>query len=249
MKQLDANTLVAYVDGELDSEAAALVEEQLLDDSDARETAAELRNIGVLVRAAHNHVIHETVPDRLVDAILDAQENAPYDSASDDRLVDMILNAPETSETAPPARTETHGSVIPLSRRRSVAAVAMAASFAALLLAGGFYAGQPGPTGQPGMVLQTNVVAAMADPKREAALQEALETKRSLKEYVSWASPESGRSGFVIPVKSYRRQDGTFCREYRMEESHPNLNIPNFGVACRTEDGVWVKQIQAISGP
>ncbi|MCK5623155.1 MAG: hypothetical protein KAJ11_12750, partial [Alphaproteobacteria bacterium] len=65
MKQLDANTLVAYVDGELDTESAALVEALLAEDAEAREVAEMLRYSASLIRAAHSHVLHEAVPERL----------------------------------------------------------------------------------------------------------------------------------------------------------------------------------------
>ena len=249
MKQLDANTLVAYVDGELDTESAELVEQQLADDAEARETARTLRDCAALVRAAHGHVIHEAVPDRLVDTILEAPEEVPHPAAAtagDSDLVEMIMNAPETPVSANQAGAGVH--TIPLSRRRSVAAMAMAATFAALMLGGGFYAGKTQLAGQAALVQQTRAVSAMDNPRREAALQEALETKRSLKEFVSWSSPETGRSGKVVPVRTYRREDGTFCREYKFEESHPLPDRPNYGIACRTEAGKWIKQLQVIAG-
>ncbi len=256
MKQLDANTLVAYVDGELDQETAELVEQQLVDDPKAVETVRELSDCAALVRAAHNYVIHETVPGRLIDIILEAPETANYaddgdaEETGDTRLVEMILNTPETAGSAEPEQDKRPNPVISLSRRRSIAAVAMAATFAALMLGGGYYARDTQLSGAELMAAQQiRAIVAVDDPIREAALQEALETKRSLKEYVSWSSPVSGRSGKIFPVKSYRRADGSFCREYRLEESHMFPNAPNFGVACRLEDGTWVKQLQVITGP
>lgn len=255
MKQLDANTLVAYVDGELDQETAELVEQQLVDDPKAVETVRELSDCAAIVYAAHNHVIHETVPDRLIDTILEAPVTADYadgnaEDTGDSRLVEMILNTPETGDSTTPEKDKRANSVISLSRRRSIAAVAMAASFAALMLGGGYYVRDSQLGGAELMAAQQiRAIAAVDDPIREAAFQEALETKRSLREYVSWSSPMSGRSGRIVPVKSYRREDGSFCREYRLEESHMLPNSPNFGVACRSENGSWVKQFQVIAGP
>ncbi len=255
MKQLDANTLVAYVDGELDQETAELVEQQLVDDPKAVETVRELSDCAAIVYAAHNHVIHETVPDRLIDTILEAPVTADYadgnaEDTGDSRLVEMILNTPETGDSTTPEKEKRANSVISLSRRRSIAAVAMAASFAALMLGGGYYVRDSQLSGAELMAAQQiRAIAAVDDPIREAAFQEALETKRSLREYVSWSSPLSGRSGRIVPVKSYRREDGSFCREYRLEESHMLPSSPNFGVACRSENGTWVKQFQVIAGP
>lgn len=252
MKQLDINTLVAYVDGELDTEAAKLVERSLADDAEARQTAGLLRETAALVRAAHNHVVHEAVPDRLLDLIEDAAETDRYAAeAVPERLVSMILEAPE-SQTAEQRPESRRTAVIPMARRRSVAAVAMAAAVGAVML-GSFYAGQYGILGDPSGthgINQVRAVSAMNDPYREAAFQEALENKKS-QEAVVWENPETGVGGAIIPVKTYRRDDGTFCRAFRTIDVAARPTQPNFGVACRGSgpEGRWIKTVEAIAGP
>lgn len=259
MNQLDANTLVAYVDGELDTESAKHVEALLAEDAEAARTARLLHDSALLVRAAHNHVVHEAVPDHLVDAVLAAEESAtpPAGLEVPQHLVDMILDAADDDRT--PAAQDAPGreatgrpaAVISLARRRSVAAVASAAAFAAVMLGGGFLLGQyqldssrPASGGQ-----QASVVAAMDNPWREAALQEALETKTS-NTAVIWTNPDTGFTGAIIPVKTYRRDDGTYCRAFRVVETNSAPDQPNYGVACREQGpkGRWIKRVEAVAG-
>ena len=256
MKQLDANTLVAYVDGELDIESALQVESLLAEDSEAREVAEMLRDSASLIRAAHSHVLHEAVPERLLDVF----EAAPVvDELSGEivpsHLVNMILDAPddENEAAAPPVvrNVPNTAPVISLARRRSIAAFATAAVFATVMVGGGMmFQKYTSALYQGELVHQARAISAMDDPWREAAFQEALETRKS-EAAVIWANPENGRSGAVVPVKTYRRDDGTFCRAFRTVDTGAAPDQPNYGVACREpgDDGRWVKTVEAISVP
>lgn len=256
MKQLDANTLVAYVDGELDTESAALVEALLAEDAEAREVAEMLRYSASLIRAAHSHVLHEAVPERLLDVF----EAAPVaDELSGEivpsHLVNMILDAPDgNNETVAPSvagSAQNTAPVISLARRGSIAAFATAAVFAAVMVGGGMmFQKYTSALNQGEIAHQARAISAMDDPWREAAFQEALETRKS-EAAVIWANPENGRSGAVVPVKTYRRDDGTFCRAFRTVDTGAAPDQPNYGVACREpgEDGRWVKTVEAIAMP
>ncbi len=256
MKHLDANTLVAYVDGELDLEAAGVVESRLAQDADARRLAGVLRESALMVRAAHNHVLHEAVPDRLVDLfdMADPDDDEVGDGVPQ-HLVNMILNAPENDSATVVTgggKARVESSVIPLSRRRSVAAMASAAVVAAVMIGGGFLFGQQsrmaGLIEEAGLRPQAAAVAAIDDPWREAAFQEALETRKSSVAVV-WNNPESGVSGAIIPVKTFRRDDGTFCRAFQSVEATGGAKQPNLGVACRQpgREGKWIKTVEAIA--
>jgi surface antigen len=70
------------------------------------------------------------------------------------------------------------------------------------------------------------------------AAQQSLESQRS-GESSEWRNPETGHSGSVTPTRTYQREDGVYCREYRQtvmigEETHEA-----FGTACRQPDGNW----------
>lgn len=254
MKHLDANTLVAYADGELDVEAVAFVEQELAKDSDAEQTVRMLREVGALVRAAHNSVIYENIPDWLVDTVTDAPETDPYTGeVLPERLVNVILGAPESqSKKAADGGSGGQDSfrIISLSRRRSVAALAAAAAVASVLVGGGVLLGQGGlPSfGAGAGVEQANVIVARADPLREAAFQEALATKKS-HEAVLWINPETGLGGAIAPVKTYKRNDGTYCRMFRSVESGGRTTKPTVGVACREPgpDGRWITSVEAVA--
>ena len=66
MSELDENTLVAYVDGELDAASAREVERALETSPVARNTVAKLRSSAALVRAAFADALHEPPPPGLV---------------------------------------------------------------------------------------------------------------------------------------------------------------------------------------
>jgi len=66
MSELDENTLVAYVDGELDAASAREVERALESSPVARNTVAKLRSSAALVRAAFADALHEPPPPGLV---------------------------------------------------------------------------------------------------------------------------------------------------------------------------------------
>lgn len=256
MKQLDANTLVAYADGELDIEAVSFVEQELEKDLDAEKTVRVLRDMGTLVRAAHNSVIHENVPDRLVDLIMEAPETDFYTGdALPERLVNVILDAPE-SQVKKPARAnvdQTQGlsGIVSMARRRSVAAVAMAAAVSAVLIGGGVLLGQGNlpSVGAPANLERASVVVARTDPLREVAFQEALGTKKS-NEAILWINPETGLGGAIAPVKTYKRSDGTYCRVFQSVQTGGQVSKPTVGVACRQPgpDGRWVTSVEAVAG-
>jgi len=69
MPELDDNTLVAYVDGELDAATAREVERALDGSPAARNTVAKLRSSAALVRAAFADAVHEPPPPGLIELL------------------------------------------------------------------------------------------------------------------------------------------------------------------------------------
>ena len=66
---IDEVTLIAYVDGELDSATAREVEERLGTDDIAKRFVERQREISSLARVAFNDTMHEEVPGHLKDVI------------------------------------------------------------------------------------------------------------------------------------------------------------------------------------
>jgi anti-sigma factor RsiW len=77
MPELDDNTLVAYVDGELDAATAREVERALEGSPAARNTVAKLRASAALVRAAFAEALHEPPPPGLVELLRTAPRRGP----------------------------------------------------------------------------------------------------------------------------------------------------------------------------
>jgi anti-sigma factor RsiW len=73
MAEPDENTLVAYVDGELDAATAREVEQALESSPAARNMVAKLRSSAALVRAAFADAVHEPMPPGLVELLRTAK--------------------------------------------------------------------------------------------------------------------------------------------------------------------------------
>ncbi len=72
-----------------------------------------------------------------------------------------------------------------------------------------------------------------------AALQNALERNPSKTTEV-WANEESGNSGSVAPLRTYRTAEGYYCRKFRVTVfSVNNGQASALGTACRDRDEIW----------
>lgn len=67
--------------------------------------------------------------------------------------------------------------------------------------------------------------------------QQALEYSPSGKT-VAWQNPDSGNSGNITPVRTYKSDD-RYCREYVQEIMVGGEKQKAYGKACRKEDGHW----------
>lgn len=68
--------------------------------------------------------------------------------------------------------------------------------------------------------------------------QNALETAK-VGQTVAWNNPDSGNSGSFTPVRTYRNDSGSYCREYTQRISVGGKTQEGYGVACRQPDGSW----------
>lgn len=68
--------------------------------------------------------------------------------------------------------------------------------------------------------------------------QYALENNRT-NQAAEWANPDAGRSGTVVPVRTYSDAAGRPCREFVTTVTIGGRQERAFGTACRQPDGVW----------
>jgi surface antigen len=80
---------------------------------------------------------------------------------------------------------------------------------------------------------------------RGAALAEALDRTVS-GETVAWRNPDSGSSGTVTPLRTFRARDGRWCREYEQAIDGPGGPERVVGIACREAD-TWRSEAVAES--
>ncbi len=68
--------------------------------------------------------------------------------------------------------------------------------------------------------------------------QDALEYNKA-KQPSTWRNPDSGNSGTVTPVSTYRNSEGTDCREFETAIFVDGEQEKGIGTACRQADGTW----------
>jgi len=73
-RKFDDITLSAYVDGELDAESMRAVEAFIESNAEARSYVINAMRISARLRGELNHVLHEPVPEHLVDTIMSQPE-------------------------------------------------------------------------------------------------------------------------------------------------------------------------------
>ena len=74
-RKFDDITLSSYVDGELDAESMRAVEAFLESDAEARNYVVNAVRITARLRGAMNNVLHEQVPEQLIDTIFSQPQN------------------------------------------------------------------------------------------------------------------------------------------------------------------------------
>jgi surface antigen len=57
---------------------------------------------------------------------------------------------------------------------------------------------------------------------------------------ISWNNPQSGNSGYVVPVRDgYEQTSGRYCREYQTVVTVGGRQQSGYGTACYQPDGSW----------
>ena len=216
---IDEGTLIAYVDGELDSRTARDVEQRLEHDENAKRFVERHREIASLARIAFNDTIHEEVPSHLKDAVI----------MSGDKLVANNLE-----------NNVTGANVIAMPKRVNsgwARALPMAAAVAGLLIgAGGGYEFS-------GKKYEHNIKLAALTIEQDSiamksTLNQALEVNLN-DTPMTWSSPVSGQTASFTPVNTYQDKTGHYCREYRKDVVVNGKTSSTFGLACRSDQGKW----------
>ncbi len=213
-------TLIAYVDGELDGDATSRVEAFLNESPAARDAVRDLREGAGLVRTAYNEALERPVPEALRQAIDDAFEAQVQHPAA---------------PAAGAGRLAAPGQI----------AMAVAACVAFLIVgAGGAYVASSLLVDREIARLET---ARAADKQMiETVVNEALEKQLS-GVTVAWRSAESGSHGSVTPVRTFKNVGGQWCREYLWTTIVGTQTERRRAIACREPDGIWQKRVEMLS--
>ncbi len=102
MQKHSDDTLVAYLDGELDSAERQHVEAWLVADAAARDRLAGLAQSATLVRSAYADIVNEAVPERLIAAA--RGENGGAAPLSHDAEILVLKRPPRTIVSVPAGR-------------------------------------------------------------------------------------------------------------------------------------------------
>jgi anti-sigma factor RsiW len=212
-ERLDDETLVAYVDGELEVDRRAAIDAVLAHDVDVRARVALMRASAISARGAFAEIVDESVPEHILAAAMGrspAADPAP---------------APNVIAFRRPATFELRALLLPL-----------AASALALFI--GFGAGQLTQSGSDQTLRLAS--APTADPAESAfmgALYRALEANVTGEPF-TYRHAESGTAGTVV-VTGDVAASLTPCREFRHERrAGVNAGVSR-GIACRAPDGSW----------
>ncbi len=72
-----------------------------------------------------------------------------------------------------------------------------------------------------------------------SALQETLETHMS-REVGIWRNAATGNMGSMAPLRTYRIEIGTYCRDYRETVTRGGQAVARIATACRDQKGTWM---------
>jgi len=233
MSGIDDITLVAYVDGELDPATCAEVETLLADSEELREKVRGLRESTALVRAAFNHALYGgAMPefDTGRAGIVPFRETVAESGAGrGDRAI-------SPGATGKPRRWVW---------RRWPSALPLAASLAALVIGAtlGHYFTERSIDSElrnAGFILSSQDQLAI-----QTALTQGLEKELSGTR-VTWANPDTGHGGEIVPIRTFQAENGQYCREFLDVRRITGSTQDHGGIACRSADGVWKVRVRYL---
>jgi anti-sigma factor RsiW len=218
--KIDDDTLIAYLDAQLEDDAAyEAVEDALAESPALRARLQALAETGELARKAFDAKLEEAVPPQLIAAIM----NAPLPGAEANRATQDPAH-PATAPAPPSVRPTSAGPETPSLGARLAAwlggGFGGAAAFASVVMLAlgaliGHYLLPPAELAAP--------LARQGDPIRNPAVAVALQAAPS------GLAVDAGNARLEI-MASFAGRDGQFCREYSL--SSPQIG-QEIGIACR----------------
>lgn len=213
---IDEQTVMAYVDGELPEERRREVARRIDADPALRDLERTFRESRDMLRDAFAGEEGADVPDRLL-AVFDepAEDAAPRPTAE---VIDIagFLRAPAYR------------------RVRQAAAMAACVMLAVGLGVGTMISGLPGPDAGS---RQGAPLLAAADPNTYRLLSETPSN-----EAVAWANADGTATGRLVALSTFQDRGDRYCRQFVQEVSGDATSAsPSqiFGIACRGAGGDW----------
>lgn len=212
MVQVPDELLMAYADGELTPPEAKALDALLSQDPALRDRLTPFIETRIRLSTAFEHKLHEPVPDRLIAAIA----RAAVAEQARRRAPSFVERAREVLRTLVDA-------ILPDGRLTP----ALAGTAAALLVFGMATGWLIGHVGGSGLihVAGSGLVAS-------GTLADVLESKPS-----GLMSDADWKNTSIVPVLSFRDQNNSVCREYRIMRRDDGPD--SAGLACRAPDGTW----------
>ncbi len=231
MKNVDDAVLMAYLDGELEPDERAAVENYLQQNPAARATLEKW-----------------AVNDALVTNLLDEALSRPLPPIA---ALDARRHSGPVNHARPPAE---HRSLVAglfgglrNGKQGGMPGWAMAAGFMAIGLLVGGLLGQNYTLRQVNQTyMQAGLLAPQVQLQAQQVMNKALEQQLS-GESVTWQAPDSGAQGSVTPVRTFRTDEGVFCREFLEERVVYGQSYQARGIACRGDKG-WALKAQRYNG-
>ena len=212
--------LSSYLDGELDDEAAADIEKRIAQDGNLAEELGRLRELRCLMTGAFDELLKEPVPLALAGNVQRRFTESNKRHQGNTQLQDR--GAPKTK--------------IWTTALIAASIAAVVAFSAGYLLSGSIH---------------TNRVADLreqlhADRQVFADLVSQTLEKHLSGDVVQWRNEESGSSGSVRPVRTFRNSNGEWCREYNEQMVLGDERWSRSAIACRIGEGRWDTRVIAL---
>ncbi len=208
-------TLMAYADGKLPAEQAALIAEQVEANPELQAEVDAYLDSRAALEGRYDDVLDEPVPTHLATLVLEGTGNVPDEMPTSAEKVVSFEHAREQRSLLRLTQTGWGQAIA------ACAMLAIGAFFGAAILSGG--PERPGPS---------LVYAGLLDP--DHPLTAALETTPS-------ATTISSGEGRFRSLQSFQTTAGSFCREYEVSENRRGITA----IACRGNAGWQVELLVA----